>query len=139
MPTDIRRLVSAGPILIGLGCVGAAPAQAQRLQIQNLNPTLGGVGAAVSVWGSNFGSTQGSITVTFNGTAAAVTPLLVAGAWAVTYYRGIAFAFGRNPGLSLGVKFGAILGTVWLVCFGFAWWIVYGELKSKLANLNQFL
>jgi hypothetical protein len=41
--------------------------------ITSLNPTSGAVGAAVSVAGANFGATQGTSTVTFNGTAATPT------------------------------------------------------------------
>ncbi len=41
--------------------------------ITNLNPTSGAVGTSVTITGTNFGATQGSSTVTFNGTAAAVT------------------------------------------------------------------
>jgi RHS repeat-associated protein len=41
--------------------------------ISSLSTTSGPVGAAVTVTGSNFGSTQGSGTVNFNGTAATVT------------------------------------------------------------------
>jgi hypothetical protein len=38
--------------------------------ITNLNPTSGVVGTAVTITGTNFGSTQGTSTVTFNGTKA---------------------------------------------------------------------
>lgn len=38
--------------------------------ISGLNPASGPVGTAVTVAGSNFGATQGSSTVTFNGTSA---------------------------------------------------------------------
>jgi IPT/TIG domain len=41
--------------------------------ITSLSPTSGPVGTAVTITGTNFGSTQGTSTVTFNGTAAAVT------------------------------------------------------------------
>src|SRR6202034_175200 len=41
--------------------------------ITSLSPTSGAVGAAVTVTGTNFGSTQGTSTVKFNGTAATVT------------------------------------------------------------------
>lgn len=47
------------------GCTaGAAPS------ITNLSPTSGAVGASVTIAGTNFGSTQGTSTVTFNGTTA---------------------------------------------------------------------
>jgi hypothetical protein len=38
--------------------------------IASLSPTAGGVGTAVTISGTNFGSTQGGSTVSFNGTAA---------------------------------------------------------------------
>jgi hypothetical protein len=41
--------------------------------ISGLSPTSGPVGASVTITGTNFGATQGSSTVTFNGTAAAIT------------------------------------------------------------------
>jgi hypothetical protein len=41
--------------------------------IASLSPTSGAVGASVTITGSNFGSTQGSSTVQFNGTAASVS------------------------------------------------------------------
>ena len=41
--------------------------------ITNLNPNSGTVGATVTITGTNFGATQGSSTVTFNGTAATAT------------------------------------------------------------------
>lgn len=40
--------------------------------IKHISPATGVVGAAVTVFGSNFGSTQGTSTVTFNGVAASV-------------------------------------------------------------------
>ena len=44
--------------------ITAAPAPT----ITNLNPTSGAVGTSVTITGTNFGATQGSSTVTFNGT-----------------------------------------------------------------------
>ncbi len=41
--------------------------------ITSLSPTAGPVGGAVTISGTNFGSSQGTSTVTFNGTTAAVT------------------------------------------------------------------
>ena len=41
--------------------------------ITNLSPSSGAVGTSVTITGSNFGSSQGSSTVTFNGTAATPT------------------------------------------------------------------
>jgi IPT/TIG domain len=41
--------------------------------ISSLTPTSGAVGAVVAITGTNFGATQGTSTVTFNGAAATVT------------------------------------------------------------------
>jgi hypothetical protein len=41
--------------------------------ISSLSPTSGAVGTAVTITGTNFGATQGTSTVSFNGTAATVT------------------------------------------------------------------
>jgi hypothetical protein len=41
--------------------------------ITSLNPTSGAVGASVTITGTNFGATQGTSTVTFNGTTATPT------------------------------------------------------------------
>jgi hypothetical protein len=41
--------------------------------ITSLNPTSGAAGTAVTITGTNFGATQGTSSVTFNGTAATVT------------------------------------------------------------------
>jgi hypothetical protein len=46
--------------------------------ISDLSPSSGAVGTSVTIAGSNFGSTQGTSTVTFNGTAA--TPV----SWSAT-------------------------------------------------------
>jgi hypothetical protein len=46
--------------------------------ITSLNPTSGAIGSAVVITGTNFGATQGTSTVTFNGTAATAT------AWSAT-------------------------------------------------------
>jgi hypothetical protein len=46
---------------------------AAGLSITGLNPTAGPVGTSVTITGTNFGASQGTSTVTFNGTAATVT------------------------------------------------------------------
>jgi RHS repeat-associated protein len=56
----------------------ATVASATAPTISSLNPTSGAVGATVVISGSNFGSSQGSSTVKFNGTAATAT------AWGAT-------------------------------------------------------
>jgi RHS repeat-associated protein len=47
--------------------------------ITSLSPTSGAVGASVTITGTNFGATQGTSTVTFNGTAATTI-----GSWSAT-------------------------------------------------------
>jgi hypothetical protein len=47
------------------GCTSSGPPT-----ISNLSPTSGAVGASVTITGTNFGSTKGTSSVTFNGTAA---------------------------------------------------------------------
>src|SRR5271170_2172250 len=66
--------------LIFAGCAGiVAPATDKPGEgtstpgITSLNPTSGVVGASVTIMGANFGATQGTSTVKFNGTAATVT------------------------------------------------------------------
>ena len=51
----------------------AAQALATAPSITSLTPSTGAVGASVTIAGANFGSTQGSSTVKFNGTTATVT------------------------------------------------------------------
>ena len=58
-------------LLAILSC--AAQALATAPSISSLTPSTGAVGAAVTIAGANFGSTQGSSTVKFNGTTATVT------------------------------------------------------------------
>jgi len=54
----------------GFGITVTPPATPQ---ISSLSPTSATVGTAVTITGTNFGATQGSSTVTFNGTAATPT------------------------------------------------------------------
>lgn len=53
--------------------VFAAGTQASAPSISTLSPTSGAVGAAVTISGSGFGSSQGNSTVKFNGVTAATT------------------------------------------------------------------
>lgn len=53
--------------------VGPPPPTSTTPSITSLSPTSGPVGTAVAITGANFGSTQGSSTVTFNGTVASPT------------------------------------------------------------------
>jgi hypothetical protein len=56
------------PLTVLLAGTGVAPPS-----ISSLSPTSGPVGTSVTIAGANFGATQGSSTVTFNGTAATPT------------------------------------------------------------------
>ena len=51
--------------------LSAEPTGTTAPWITNVNPTFGEVGASVTIDGLNFGATQGTSTVSFNGTAAA--------------------------------------------------------------------
>jgi RHS repeat-associated protein len=53
--------------------LGALQLRAAAPTITSLSVTSGAVGASVTITGTNFGSTQGTSTVTFNGTTATVT------------------------------------------------------------------
>ncbi len=55
------------------GCSHGGTTEPVAPSITSLGVTSGAVGTSVSISGANFGATQGSSTVTFNGTAAAVT------------------------------------------------------------------
>src|SRR5262249_37946476 len=67
VPPLLRSLLL--PLLIVAVPAGAAAAPT----ISSLTPTSGAVGASVTIAGSGFGATQGTSTVKFNGTTAAVT------------------------------------------------------------------
>ena len=54
---------------LGLALVVPIASEGKSPTISSLSPTSGPVGTSVTINGSNFGSTQGSSTVTFNGTA----------------------------------------------------------------------
>src|SRR5271157_1284287 len=67
--------------LVALSILGCGSQQSNSMPsppplapgITSLNPTSGLVGASVTITGANFGATQGTSTVTFNGTAATPT------------------------------------------------------------------
>jgi hypothetical protein len=40
-----------------------------------------------------------------------------------------------GPSLTLSAKYGVIFGTLWLISFSAAWWIVYLGISSRLAIL----
>jgi regulation of enolase protein 1 (concanavalin A-like superfamily) len=57
----------------GVASAGSNFTVVQAPSITSLSPTVGAVGAEVAIAGANFGATQGTGSVTFNGTAAAPT------------------------------------------------------------------
>jgi len=57
----------------GVNSNGVSFAVLPRPNISGLSPTSGAVGTSVTITGTNFGSTQGTSTVTFNGTSATAT------------------------------------------------------------------
>jgi hypothetical protein len=67
---------------------------------------------------------------------AGFTVLIEAVLWAIANFWGLGVVIsGKLWGLRLGVKFGLFFGVVWLISFVAAWWIVYLDLKTKLAAL----
>lgn len=82
----VSLLTLSVALLLGLaGCGGSSNSSSTVItsgppNITGLSATKGVVGAAVTITGSNFGSTQGSSSVTFNGTAASI----VSGSWSNT-------------------------------------------------------
>jgi hypothetical protein len=81
--TRAMFLAAFSPVLLLLpliGCAGVSSSQQNNVpppssdpSITSLSPTSGAVGTEVTITGSNFGSTQGSSTVTFNGTVASAS------------------------------------------------------------------
>ncbi len=69
MRIDARMLIKT--LLLFLTCAGAALAQSPS--ITSILPNSGAVGSAIVIAGSSFGTTQGSSTVSLNGTSAAVS------------------------------------------------------------------
>jgi len=67
---------ATGPVVVevsGVNSNGVTFTDLSEPIISSLNPGAAITGASVTIAGSNFGATQGSSTVTFNGTAATVT------------------------------------------------------------------
>jgi hypothetical protein len=65
-----------------------------------------------------------------------LTVVIEAVLWAVAYFWGLGvYISGKHWGLRLGVRLGLFFGVVWLISFVAAWWIVYLDLRTKLASL----
>ena len=75
------RKITAGTLwtLLVSFCI-AGTSQAATPTIANPYPSFGITGATVIIYGTNFGSTQGSSTVKFNG----ITATVVTGGWSST-------------------------------------------------------
>src|SRR5258708_39612269 len=73
MNTPGRKTMLKLSILVLLVLSGVMEVRAQTPNISSLSPTSGLVGTSVTIARTNFGSTQGTSTVTFNGTTATVT------------------------------------------------------------------
>jgi IPT/TIG domain/Bacterial Ig-like domain (group 2)/Galactose oxidase, central domain/Kelch motif len=74
--TTVPTAATTGNVVVNVGGVNSAGVNFTVVPapgITSLSITTGAVGAAVTVTGTNFGSTQGSGTVKFNGTTASVT------------------------------------------------------------------
>jgi hypothetical protein len=89
------------PWIMQLVAFRAAGSGTPAPSITSLNPTSGVVGAPVTITGSNFGASQGTSTVTFNGTAATPT------SWSAT-------------SITVPVPTGAITGNVVVTVGGIA-------------------
>src|SRR5207302_7926264 len=64
-----------GPVAVVAGSeVNLMSTVAPAPSITTLSPTSGAVGALVTITGTNFGTSQGTSTVKFNGTATATVP-----------------------------------------------------------------
>ena len=73
--TTVPSGATTGSVVVTVGGVasnGISFTVVTTPYISNYTPTSGGVGQSVSIYGSNFGSSQGSSTVKFNGTTATV-------------------------------------------------------------------
>ena len=88
---------------------GSTTLTVQGPSISTLSPSSGGWGTTVTIVGSRFGATQGSSTVTFNGTTASVT------SWSAVAASSPKFAPGATSGnvvVTVGVASNAMPFTV---------------------------
>jgi hypothetical protein len=69
-PTGCKRLEI---VVLILFCLLSARASTAAPTITSLTPSSGAVGASIAIAGTNFGSTQGTSTVKFNGTTTTPT------------------------------------------------------------------
>jgi hypothetical protein len=69
-----------------------------------------------------------------------LTMALEAGIFAVIRTRGGLMYFfpkGTHMFWTLGLPFGVIFGTLWVISFSVAWWIVYKDLKPILQEMMR--
>ena len=87
----------------GVASTGVAFTVLSTPSISGVNPTSAAVGTSVTISGTNFGATQGSSTVTFNGTAA------VPSSWSATSIK-VPVPAGATSG-NVVVKVGGVAST----------------------------
>src|SRR5262249_1507218 len=74
VPVPAGVAAGSSPVMVTVGGVASSPSPfVVTPRITSVNPSSGTVGASITISGSNFGASQGSSTVTFNGTSASPT------------------------------------------------------------------
>src|SRR5207244_9910401 len=73
VPSNLSAYNNVGVSVVVSGVASNAIIFGIAPSITSLNPTAGAVGTLVTITGNNFGASQGSSTITFNGAAAAPT------------------------------------------------------------------
>jgi YD repeat-containing protein len=74
--TTVPSGATTGPVVVTVGgqsSNGSAFTVIPPPTVSSLNPSSGGIGQAVTINGTGFGATQGTSTITFNGTTASAT------------------------------------------------------------------
>ena len=66
-----------------------------------------------------------------------LTVLLEGAIWLAAHLRGIGVLIPKDWFWTVGLKAGAVLGSLWIVAFSAAWWIVYVSYKAQFARLSQ--
>jgi|HubBroStandDraft_1064217.scaffolds.fasta_scaffold365727_2 hypothetical protein len=69
---------------------------------------------------------------------AVLTLALEAGIWALTNFKGLMFFVDeKRPALSLAILPGIVFGSLWLLAFSAAWFIVYRDFRSVFLALPR--
>jgi hypothetical protein len=116
----VPSAATTGNVVVTVGGVasnGVAFTLASGPSITSLNPTSGAVGSSLTIAGTNFGASQGSSTVTFNGTAGTPT------SWSAT-------------SIAIVVPSGATTGNVVVTVGGVASNGVNFSVTPHIASLN---